>query len=143
MIWIVLIMIIGFVIYNFTKDMKEKNAELESQGGIKQKYSELISYFNSFDDNNLPKVLNNDVNFYQMGWAASTTLVSVCLYEVSDKLTIEFELQYNIPALKRNDIDVSRLPSIHKKKTWSYYNRMDQTEIFDSVSKEIEYLCSI
>lgn len=143
MIWIVLIMIIGFVIYNFTKDMKEKNAELESQGGIKQKYSELISYFNSFDDNNLPKVLNNDVNFYQMGWAASTTLVSVCLYEVSDKLTIEFELQYNIPALKRNDIDVSRLPSIHKKKTWSYYNRMDQTEIFNSVSKEIEYLCSI
>lgn len=143
MIWIVLIMIIGFVIYNFTKDMKEKNAELESQGGIKQKYSELISYFNSFDDNNLPKVLNNDVNFYQMGWAASTTLVSVCLYEVSDKLTIEFELQYNIPALKRNDIDVSRLPSIHKKKTWSYYNRMNQTEIFDSVSKEIEYLCSI
>ena len=88
-------------------------------------------------------VLNNDVNFYQMGWAGATTLASVSLFEVVDKLNIEFELQYNVPALKRNGIEVNSLPPIHKKKTWTYSNSLDQAEIYNSVAKEIEYLCSL
>lgn len=143
MIWILLIIIIGFVIYSFTKDTKEKRAELAAVGGIINKYKELINYFNDFDTNNLPKVLNNDVNFYQIGWAGATTLASVSLFEVVDKLNIEFELQYNVPALKRNGIEVNSLPPIHKKKTWTYSNSLDQAEIYNSVAKEIEYLCSL
>lgn len=143
MIWILLIIIIGFVIYSFTKDTKEKRAELAAVGGIINKYKELINYFNDFDTNNLPKILNNDVNFYQIGWAGATTLASVSLFEVVDKLNIEFELQYNVPALKRNGIEVNSLPPIHKKKTWTYSNSMAQSEIYNSVAKEIEYLCSI
>ena len=143
MIWILLIIIIGFVIYSFTKDTKEKRAELAAVGGIINKYKELINYFNDFDTNNLPKILNNDVNFYQIGWAGATTLASVSLFEVVDKLNIEFELQYNVPALKRNGIEVNSLPPIHKKKTWTYSNSLDQAEIYNSVAKEIEYLCSI
>lgn len=142
MIWIVLLVIIGFVIYNFTKDTKVKNVELASQGGIKTKYKELISFFDDFDIQNHPTILNNNTNFYQMGWAGATTLASVSLFEVADKINIEFELQYNIPALKRNNIDVSSLPSIRKKKTWSYNNTLSQAEIFNSVAGEIEYLCS-
>ena len=140
MIWILLIIIIGFVIYSFTKDTKEKRAELAAVGGIINKYKELINYFNDFDTNNLPKILNNDVNFYQIGWAGATTLASVSLFEVADKINIEFELQYNVPALKRNGIEVNSLPPIHKKKTWAYSNSMDQSEIYNSVAKEIEYL---
>ena len=143
MIWLLLIIIIGFVIYSFTKDTKEKRAELAAVGGIINKYKELINYFNDFDTNNLPKVLNNDVNFYQIGWAGATTLASVSLFEVVDKLNIEFELQYNVPALKRNGIEVNSLPPIHKKKTWTYSNSLDQAEIYNSVAKEIEYLCSL
>lgn len=143
MIWILLIIIIGFVIYSFTKDTKEKRAELAAVGGIINKYKELINYFNDFDTNNLPKILNNDVNFYQIGWAGATTLASVSLFEVVDKLNIEFELQYNVPALKRNGIEVNSLPPIHKKKTWAYSNSLDQAEIYNSVAKEIEYLCSL
>ena len=143
MIWILLIIIIGFVIYSFTKDTKEKRAELAAVGGIINKYKELINYFNDFDTNNLPKILNNDVNFYQIGWAGATTLASVGLFEVVDKLNIEFELQYNVPALKRNGIEVNSLPPIHKKKTWTYSNSLDQAEIYNSVAKEIEYLCSL
>ena len=142
MIWLLLIVIIGFVIYNFTKYTKEKNIDLGSVGGIKSKYKELINYFDDFDTNNLPRVLNNDVNFYQIGWAGATTLASISLFEVADKINIEFELQYNIPALKRNNIDVSSLPSIRKKKTWSYNNTLSQAEIFNSVAGEIEYLCN-
>ena len=142
MIWLLLIVIIGFVIYNFTKYTKEKNIDLGSVGGIKNKYKELINYFDDFDTNNLPRVLNNDVNFYQIGWAGATTLASISLFEVADKINIEFELQYNIPALKRNNIDDSSLPSTHKKKTWSYSNTISQVEIYNSVSREIEYLCS-
>ena len=59
------------------------------------------------------------------------------------KLNIEFELQYNVPALKRNGIEVNSLPPIHKKKTWTYSNSLDQAEIYNSVAKEIEYLCSL
>ena len=143
MSWILLIIIIGFVIYSFTKDTKEKRAELAAVGGIINKYKELINYFNDFDTNNLPKILNNDVNFYQIGWAGATTLASVSLFEVVDKLNIEFELQYNVPALKRNGIEVNSLPPIHKKKTWTYSNSLDQAEIYNSVAKEIEYLCSL
>ena len=143
MIWLLLIIIIGFVIYSFTKDTKEKRAELAVVGGIINKYKELINYFNDFDTNNLPKILNNDVNFYQMGWAGATTLASVSLFEVADKINIEFELQYNVPALKRNGIEVNSLPPIHKKKTWTYSNSLDQAEIYNSVAKEIEYLCSL
>ena len=143
MIWLLLIIIIGFVIYSFTKDTKEKRAELAAVGGIINKYKELINYFDDFDTNNIPKVLNNDVNFYQIGWAGATTLASVSLFEVVDKLNIEFELQYNVPALKRNGIEVNSLPPIHKKKTWTYSNSLDQAEIYNSVAKEIEYLCSI
>mgnify|MGYP003599475269 FL=1 len=142
MIWLLLIIIIGFVIYSFTKDTKEKRAELAAVGGIINKYKELINYFDDFDTNNLPKVLNNDVNFYQIGWAGATTLASVGIFETADKINIEFELQYNIPALKRNNVDVSSLPSIHKKKTWSYNNTLSQAEIFNSVAGEIEYLCN-
>ena len=131
------------MIYSFTKDTKEKRAELAAVGGIINKYKELINYFNDFDTNNLPKVLNNDVNFYQIGWAGATTLASVSLFEVVDKLNIEFELQYNVPALKRNGIEVNSLPPIHKKKTWTYSNSLDQAEIYNSVAKEIEYLCSL
>lgn len=110
---------------------------------LSAKYHELISSFDDFDTSNLPAVLNNDVNFYQMGWAGATTLASVSLFEVADKINIEFELQYNVPALKRNGIEVNSLPPIHKKKTWAYSNSMDQSEIYNSVAKEIEYLCSI
>ena len=143
MIWLLIIIIIGFVIYSFTKDTKEKRAELAAVGGIINKYKELINYFNDFDTNNLPKILNNDVNFYQIGWAGATTLASVSLFEVADKINIEFELQYNVPALKRNGIEVNSLPPIHKKKTWAYSNSLDQAEIYNSVAKEIEYLCSL
>ena len=111
--------------------------------GSSAKYHELISSFDDFDTSNLPAVLNNDVNFYQMGWAGATTLASVSLFEVVDKLNIEFELQYNVPALKRNGIEVNSLPPIHKKKTWTYSNSLDQAEIYNSVAKEIEYLCSL
>jgi len=138
-----LLVLILFLVYNFTKDMKEKNSELLNQGGIRSKYQVLISHFNDFDTSNLPAVLNSDVNFYQMGWAGATTLASVSLFEVVDKLNIEFELQYNVPALKRNGIEVNSLPPIHKKKTWTYSNSLDQAEIYNSVAKEIEYLCSI
>ena len=110
---------------------------------LSAKYHELISSFDDFDTSNLPAVLNNDVNFYQMGWAGATTLASVSLFEVVDKLNIEFELQYNVPALKRNGIEVNSLPPIHKKKTWTYSNSLDQAEIYNSVAKEIEYLCSL
>lgn len=110
---------------------------------LSAKYHELISSFDHFDTSNLPAVLNNDVNFYQMGWAGATTLASVSLFEVVDKLNIEFELQYNVPALKRNGIEVNSLPPIHKKKTWTYSNSLDQAEIYNSVAKEIEYLCSL
>ena len=49
MVWIFLIIVAGFVIYNFSKDTKVKNVELASQGGIKTKYKELISSFDDFD----------------------------------------------------------------------------------------------
>ena len=137
-----LLLVILYMVYNFTKDTKAKNAEMLSKGGIKQKYKELISQFDHFDMNNPPTTLNNDVNFYQIGWAGATTLASVGIFETADKINIEFELQYNIPALKRNNVDVSSLPSIHKKKTWSYNNTLSQAEIFNSVAGEIEYLCS-
>ena len=143
MVWIFLIIVAGFVIYNFSKDTKVKNVELASQGGIKTKYKELISSFDDFDIQNPPTILNNNTNFYQIGWAGATTLASVSLFEVVDKLNIEFELQYNVPALKRNGIEVNSLPPIHKKKTWTYSNSMAQSEIYNSVAKEIEYLCSI
>mgnify|MGYP000252195124 FL=1 len=143
MVWIFLIIVAGFVIYNFSKDTKVKNVELASQGGIKTKYKELISSFDDFDIQNPPTILNNNTNFYQMGWAGATTLASVSLFEVVDKLNIEFELQYNVPALKRNGIEVNSLPPIHKKKTWTYSNSLDQAEIYNSVAKEIEYLCSL
>ena len=141
MIWILLIVIIGFVIYNFTKDKKEKNKELATVGGIKTKYRELINHFNDFDNSQAPRELKNDINFYQIGWAGATTLASICLFEVADKINIEFELQYNVPALKRNGINLSDLPSLHKKKTWSYNCTVNQSEIYNSVSREIEYLC--
>ena len=143
MVWIFLIIVAGFVIYNFSKDTKVKNVELASQGGIKTKYKELISSFDDFDIQNPPTILNNNTNFYQIGWAGATTLASVSLFEVVDKLNIEFELQYNVPALKRNGIEVNSLPPIHKKKTWTYSNSLDQAEIYNSVAKEIEYLCSL
>lgn len=142
MIWIVLIVIIGLVIYNFTKDTKAKNAKLASEGGIKNKYKELICFFDDFDNSQAPRELKNDTNFYQIGWAGATTLASICLFEVADKINIEFELQYNVPALKRNGINLSDLPSLHKKKTWSYNCTINQSEIYNSVSREIEDLCS-
>ncbi len=40
MVWIFLIIVAGFVIYNFSKDTKVKNVELASQGGIKTKYND-------------------------------------------------------------------------------------------------------
>lgn len=141
MIWIVLIVIIGLVIYNFTKDTKAKNAKLASEGGIKNKYKELICFFDDFDNSQAPRELKNDTNFYQIGWAGATTLASICLFEVADKINIEFELQYNVPALMRNGIEVNNLPSNHKKKIWAHSNSMNQTEIYNLVSREIEYLC--
>ena len=137
---------IGFVFqfYNLVQNLTAlENVELASQGGIKTKYKELISSFDDFDIQNPPTILNNNTNFYQMGWAGATTLASVSLFEVVDKLNIEFELQYNVPALKRNGIEVNSLPPIHKKKTWTYSNSLDQAEIYNSVAKEIEYLCSL
>ena len=123
--------------------MKEENTKIASHGGIENKYQTLISQFNDFDTSHLPTVLNNKTNFYQMGWAGDTTIASVSLFEISNKLNIQFELNYNTPALKRQGIDMNILPNIHKKKQWSYNNTMDQTDIYNLVAGEIEYLCSI
>jgi len=138
-----LLVIILFLVYNFTKDMKGKNTELASQGGIKSKYKTLISRFDDFDTTHLPEVLNNDVNFYQMGWAGATTIASVSIFEISNKVNIEFQMDYNKPALQRSGVDLKSLAPIHKKKTWSYVNSMDQGEIYHSVAWEIQNLCSI
>ena len=138
-----LLFIILFLVYNFTKDMKEKNTELASQGGVKNKYRGLISNFDNFDTSHLPQVLNNDVNFYQMGWAGATTIASVSIFEISDKVFIEFELDYNKAALNRNGIEPNSLPPIYKKEKWSYNTAMSQDEIYSSVSRKIENLCNI
>lgn len=138
-----LLVIILFLVYNFTKDMKGKNTELTSQGGIKNKYKSLISHFDNFDTSHLPQVLNNDVNFYQMAWSGESTIASVCLFEISDTINIEFELDYNKAALNRNGIETNSLPPIYKKERWSYNTAMSQDEIYSSVSRKIENLCNI
>lgn len=140
---IVVLLLILFLVYNFIKDMKGKNTELAAQGGVKNKYRRLISNFDDFDTSNLPHVLNNDTNFYQMAWSGDSTIASVCLFEISDQINIEFELDYNKAALKRNGVEANNLPPIYKKKSWSYYNAMNQDEIYSSVSRKIENLCNI
>lgn len=140
---IIALIVILFVAYRFKKDMKSKNTELAEQGGIKHKYKELIAKFDDFDTSHLPTVLNNDTNFYQMGWAGATTIASVSIFEISDKVLIEFELDYNKAALKRNGIDPNSLPPIYKKEKWSYNNSVSQDDIYSSVSRKIENLFNV
>lgn len=138
-----LLVVILFLVYNFTKDMKEKNVELNQTGGISKKYSELIAGFDNFDNTQPPKVLVNDTNFYQMGWAGPTTLASVSIFEVLGNVNIEFELQYNKQGLERMGVDISSLKPLHKKEKWSYNSNSDQFDIFMSVAKKIENLCNL
>ena len=132
------VIVFVIIIYNFIKDVNAKEKELMLQGGIKNKYRELISYFDDFDINKLPVILIDEPNFYQMGWSGQTTISSICLFEVGDSLNIEFKIDYNIPSLQRSGIDVKKLPSIYKKKTWRYSNKMDQFEIIHLFAEEIK-----
>lgn len=116
---VILLGIALFIIYNFSKDVRSTNQELARVGGIANKYKELISYFDIYHP---PHILNNDVNFYQMGWAGETTVASISIFEILEKVYIEFELQYNKLSLQRAGVDTRHLPPIHKKKSWSYDN---------------------
>lgn len=121
----------------------EKSGEIQVNRKIRQKYQRVISMFDNFDMEHLPTVLNDDTNFYQMGWAGATTIASVSIFEISDKVLIEFELDYNKAALKRNGIDPNSLPPIYKKEKWSYNNSVSQDDIYSSVSRKIENLFNV
>ena len=134
--------LILYIIYHFSKDMLIKNSELKKVGGIKNKYSELISYFDDFDMNNKPLILNDKINFYQIGWGGPTLISSLTFFEIHDNLNIKFEMRNNEEALKRKGININSVPKIDKYFTWKFISITPQNEMFSIMSSDISQLLS-
>lgn len=141
-LFVILIVSLSIHFFFFKNDMNSKNKELEKVGGIKKKYKELISYFDDFDLYNPPKVLQEDSNWYVLGWVGYSRIYNVTIFEVVNNVHIIFETAANKETMKReglNQHQINELSSkLSKKLEWKFPNTMLQSEIIQSVSKDIE-----
>lgn len=135
---VIIAIFVVFILYPFVRDMKGKENELKKQGGIKNKYRELIGYFYSFDTNILPTILQDKPNFYQIGWAEARIVVNVTFFEIGENINIQLNVDYNRKKLDSMGIDVRELPPVRKEKYWKYNILMNQREIAVDVLREIQ-----
>ena len=62
MLWIILIAIVGFIIYNMVKDHKEDvTANVSNFGGMQAKYSLLIEYLTQHPSSRITKLTNDNI----------------------------------------------------------------------------------
>lgn len=135
---VIIAIFVVFILYPFVRDMKGKENELKKQGGIKNKYRELIGYFYGFDTNILPTILQDKPNFYQIGWAEARIVVNVTFFEIGENINIQLNVDYNRKKLDSMGIDVRELPPVRKEKYWKYNTLMNQREIAVDVLREIQ-----
>lgn len=128
-----IIFVIAIVILAFFKSANKESKQMELSEGITTKYRNLIKKFDDFDRNNKPVVLADKTNWYEIGWSAQTTIATIVLFETSGKLHVNYQVKYNINALKRNGIDIKSLPDLNTKLKWSF----DTTEDQNYIAKEI------
>lgn len=139
MIWII-ILVVSLLILKFVSDTKRESEKMESVGGIKTKYAELIKKFDYFDVLNRPLILEDKTNWYQLGWAGYSTLISIALFEYNDILNIEFRMKYNIDNLKREGIETARLPTLDQKYSWKFDSDEDPDYIIQTITDYINSL---
>ena len=107
---------------------------------IKDKYQQLIEYFDTFDLYNKPIVLVDKPELYKMGWKGDTSIMNIALSEINNSLNITCEMDHNYDSLKRRGIDVSKLSSIKTLKTFNYHSSLSQEEIIQQFSVDLENL---
>ena len=107
---------------------------------IKDKYQQLIGYFDTFDLYNKPTVLVDKPDLYKMGWKGDTSIMNIALSEINNIINITCEMDRNYDNLKIRGIDVSKLSSIKTLKTFNYHSSLSQEEIIQQFSVDLENL---
>ncbi len=133
-------------IWKFFTEVKEQiqnitvSSEKEVIIKIKDKYQQLIGYFDTFDLYNKPTVLVDKPDLYKMGWKGDTSIMNIALSEINNILNITCEMDRNYDNLKIRGIDVSKLSSIKTLKTFNYHSSLSQEEIIQQFSVDLENL---
>lgn len=129
-----------FVLGVFSETTSPVNVNEIDDVKIKNKYKELIRYFDTFDLHNKPKVLANQPNLYKMGWMGSSTIMNISLSETDNMLNIICDMDYNYENLKKRGLDVSKLTNVKTHKTFKFDSNLSQAEIIQSFSVDFENL---
>jgi len=140
MLYTIIIAILAFVLYlvfKFRSDMNAKNTELAEEGGIKNKYKELIKSFDNYDVDKRPSILTDKVNNYEIGWLGQTTNTKLWLNEVHNSLYVRFTLKYNKRVLREMGININELPNLNEQLEWKFDSRMNQTEMQEIIMQDI------
>jgi|GEM_PF-1684388 len=148
----IIIFVLVAIIFNFikfSKDTSAKKAELQKVGGIKEKYKELISYFDDFDLYKQPTIITNDTNNYEIGWAGNTSIITIRMFEVLENLHVIFTSKMNeneaknmSQTLSNEQINTIR-EHINKKYEWKLNTGMRQTEMIEIISNDIQKLLGV
>lgn len=126
MVWITsIILIVGYILYKFFSDMKKESYKMSKVGGIKVKYKELIKYFDTFDTNKKPQIIEDKPNSYVIGWAGYSTISNISFQEINNYLFVDYKSQYNMLTLKREGVDIKKLPKL-KKLEWKFDSEENQ-----------------
>lgn len=140
---ILFIAFIWFTIYNkYLKKIVENYVQtylkLKKVGGIKNKYSKLISYFDGFDIYNEPQILRDKTLYYEIGWAGATTIMIATFIESFNEISININIKPNTKNIKRHGrYSPESYNKINKKLEWIFDENMDQDIMYNIIINEL------
>jgi hypothetical protein len=98
MVWGIVLLILAFIIGKFIIDWNKQNSILLKEGGMRNKYSELIRYL--YSDSN-PKVFQSDLDTYSFGWITPNADQRFFIMQTFDFVTIKWVFKGRILFLNK------------------------------------------
>jgi hypothetical protein len=125
MLWIIVIGILAFIIGKFFIDWNKQNEKLLSEGGLRNKYSELIKLLQS--DSN-PKIFQSDLDTYSFGWITPNADQRFYIMQTFEFVTIKWVFKGRILFLNK---------TITLSNEWKFSQNGNQEKMAEKILTDI------
>lgn len=123
MIWLLIVVILGYIIYSFLKDRDVAlKAQVDSYGGIKNKYSDLVNWLTSDPNSRIIKITRDSIEITAVFPTTKTTF-----FIQENFNTVEIYWEAYLGAFFGNH-----------KLNWKFDHNENQLVIIEKISKDIQ-----
>ncbi len=124
MIWVIIIAVLAWIIFSFTKDLNKEAEKVKQQGGMREKYDELIEELLSQDPN--CKIMHEDSTSIRVGCYNVSGNTYFDIVQTFGNVTIQFHIKNQVFG--------------NHKLEWKFPENMNQQQMVQRINRDVTEL---